>query len=54
LNRVFAANDFELLDLLDVHISPYNYSNDYSDADEFLKVIDELLKHRVIVFATPV
>lgn len=54
LNKVFAAYEYELIDLLDVHISPYNYSNGYSDADEFLKVIDVLLKHRIVVFATPV
>src|SRR5687768_17399635 len=54
LNQVFDAHDYELIDLLDVRISPYNYLNDYPDTDEFLEVIDVLLKHRIVVFATPV
>ena len=54
LNKVFTAHDYELIDLLDVHISPYSYANDYSDTDGFLKVFDVLLKHKIVVFATPV
>lgn len=54
LNKVFARIDYKLIDLLDFHISPYDYSNNYSDTDDFLKIVDELLKHRVIIFATPV
>lgn len=54
LNEVFSGSDYDLVDLLDFHILPYNYANDYSDTDEFLKIVDELLGHRIIVFATPV
>jgi multimeric flavodoxin WrbA len=54
LNKVFTDHDHELIDLLDIHISPYNYSDNYPDTDEFPKVIDVLLKHRIVVFATPV
>ena len=54
LNKVFGAEDYDLIDLLDFHISPYSYLNNYPGTDEFLKVIDELVKHQVIVFATPV
>lgn len=54
LNKIFADKDYELIDLLDFNILPYSYSNDYSDTDEFLKVVDEMLKHEIIVFATPV
>jgi multimeric flavodoxin WrbA len=43
-----------LIDLLDFHISPYDYSSNYPATDDFPKVIDELLQHQVIVFATPV
>ena len=42
------------MDLLDLYISPYDYSNNYSKRDDFLKIVDELLKSNVIVFATPV
>lgn len=54
INKVFANNDYQLIDLLDFHISPYDYSNSYPDTDNFSKVINELLQHQVIVFATPV
>jgi multimeric flavodoxin WrbA len=54
LNKVFADKDYELIDLLDFYISPYSYLNNYPSTDEFLKIIDELIKHKVIVFATPV
>ena len=54
LNKVFADKDYELIDLLDFYISPYSYLNNYPNTDKFLKIIDELIKHKVIVFATPV
>ncbi len=54
LSEIFADKEYELIDLLDFHILPYNYSCDYSYTDEFLKVVDELLKYKIIVFATPV
>lgn len=54
LNKVFANIDHKLIDLLDFHVYPYNYSNNYPDDDDFQKITDELLLHKVIVFATPV
>jgi multimeric flavodoxin WrbA len=54
LNKAFAGEDYELIDLLDSCISPYSYFNNYPNTDEFFKIIDELIKHKVIVFATPV
>ena len=54
LEKVFAGHDYELLDLLDIPIAPYNYSGTYPESDGFLKVVDALLKHQVLVFATPV
>lgn len=54
LNKILTNKDYELIDLLDFHITPYSYLNNYPDTDEFLKVMSELLKHKVIVFATPV
>ncbi len=47
INKVFADTDYKLIDLLDFDISPYNYSNNYTDTDNFLEVVDELLKHKV-------
>jgi len=54
LNTIFANKDYDLVDLLDFHISPYSYANNYPSTDEFLKIIEELIRHKVIVFATPV
>jgi multimeric flavodoxin WrbA len=54
LNKVFAGINYKLIDLLDFHISTFNYSNNYPDTDDFLEIVDEFLKHNVIVFATPV
>ena len=51
---IFADTDHKLIDLLDFQISPYNYLHQYPDSDDFLKVTDEILNHRIIVFATPV
>lgn len=54
LNKVFAEQDYELIDLLDFYVSSYSYSNDYPSTDDFPKIIDELIKYKAIVFATPV
>ena len=54
VDKVFANIDHRLIDLLDFHISPYDYSDNYPANDEFSKVVDEILEHQVIVFATPV
>ena len=54
VNVVFADIDHKLTDLSDFEIAPYNYLNKYPGNDNFLKVIAEILNHRIIVFATPV
>jgi multimeric flavodoxin WrbA len=54
VNRVFAGTDHKLIDLLDWPVAPYNYSNNYPEEDAFLEIAGELLRHQVIVFATPV
>ena len=54
ISVVFAKTDHKLIDLLDFNIAPYNYPNKYPGDDGFLKVIDEIMDHRAIVFATPV
>ncbi len=42
------------LQLLDYTIEPYQYSSDYSPADNFLDIINLLLPHQVILFASPI
>jgi multimeric flavodoxin WrbA len=54
IDRVFAGSDYKLLDLLDYTIEPYQYEGTYSDADDYLNIVDMLLEHDRWVFATPV
>lgn len=51
---VFEGAAYELIDLLDHSISHYNYKEEYPDTDEFLTIVEQMLQHNVIVFATPV
>jgi multimeric flavodoxin WrbA len=54
IEAVFAKTDHEIIDLLDYNISSFNYLNEYPKEDSFLKIIEALLGHKKIVFATPV
>lgn len=42
------------LKLIDYTIEIYNYDEVYSEKDQFLEIIDHLLKYDEIIFATPV
>jgi len=35
-------------------ISHYNYDGNYPETDEFISIIETIIKHKTIVFATPV
>ena len=35
LDKVFIDIDYTLIDLLDFHIAPYDYLNNYPDTDKF-------------------
>lgn len=54
LNTVFTGMDHEVIDLPDFQIAPYDYSNNYPAEDDFLQIADAMVKHQVLVFATPV
>ena len=54
VEKVFGGTDHDLIDLLDHRIAPFDYDGIYPENDEFMKVMDEMLSHQVIVFATPV
>jgi multimeric flavodoxin WrbA len=43
-----------LVDLLDSPVAPYSYAQAYPATDTFLQLADLLLRHPVILFATPV
>lgn len=54
VNKVLENICFDTLDLLDFHISPFSYTNNYPITDGFDKAINDLLQHQTIIFATPV
>lgn len=53
-DRVFANVPHRFVDLLDYPISPYTYSGKYPMSDQYFILVDKLLLHETIVFATPV
>jgi len=54
LDRLFVDLDYELIDLLDHKLYPYDYSTNYPSDDSFFIIVDRLLRHDTLVFATPV
>lgn len=54
LEAVFVGQQLTLANLLEIEILPYAYAADYPAQDEFFRVVDQLLAHDRIVFATPV
>ena len=54
LGKVFGDTGHQVIDLLDANIGKYDYSGSYPSNDGFMKVVNEMLDHEVIVFATPV
>jgi putative NADPH-quinone reductase len=54
INMLFQGQEYQLIDLLEYKIAPYSYLHDYPADDDFLKLTEELLLHRMIIFATPV
>lgn len=54
VTSLFAKESANLLDLLDFKIYPYSYSGNYPADDQFLEVLQQLLQHTTLIFATPV
>jgi len=54
VDTVFTGIDHNVIDLLDFKVTPYDYLHTYPEDDSFLKIIEEILLHKTIVFATPV
>lgn len=46
--------DAEVVDLLDFHVLPFSYEQEYPAEDDFLRLINGLLRYDQIVFASPV
>lgn len=54
VERLLNGRECVILDLLDFEISPYQYEGNYPVTDQFLEVVDQMVQHDRIVFATPV
>ena len=54
VSALFADTEIRLADLLDYRISPYSYEGRYPDDDSFQELVQLMLLHQVVVFATPV
>ncbi|WP_081892346.1 NAD(P)H-dependent oxidoreductase [Verrucomicrobium sp. BvORR106] len=53
LQRLFESLPCEVVDLNQVRIAPFSYSQQYSD-DDFIGIIEQMVEAPLIVFATPV
>jgi NAD(P)H-dependent FMN reductase len=51
---IFSGFEIEQIELLDYTIDAYNYKANYSPDDNFFQLIDIILNHNKIIFATPV
>lgn len=54
LEIMFPEGAVKILNLLDYQLNPYNYAGLYPPDDQFLHLIESLLMHQKIIFATPV
>lgn len=54
VSTLFDDGDVLQADLLDYTILPYRYDGRYAKDDGFMQIVELLLAHRQIIFATPV
>jgi len=54
VKEIYGDNPYHLINLLDHHITPYSYGGVYSTDDHFNDVVNMMLEHDDITFATPV
>ncbi|MBS1537372.1 MAG: NAD(P)H-dependent oxidoreductase [Bacteroidetes bacterium] len=54
VDKIFDEIDCKVLDLLDYQISPYNYDGKYPSSDNFYQLVEEIVYHDTLIFATPV
>ncbi|MBC5991758.1 flavodoxin family protein [Pontibacter cellulosilyticus] len=54
IDKLFPAGNMVLLDLLDFEVNNYNYLHQYPETDDFEKLVQVMLQHEKLVFATPV
>jgi len=54
LKEIYGDNPYHLINLLDHYIQPYSYAGVYSADDNFNDIVNVMLEHDDITFATPV
>jgi putative NADPH-quinone reductase len=54
IKQLFEPHQLQLLDLLDYPLHHYSYSGQYPADDAFGAIVQQLLAHPLIIFATPV
>ncbi|OCX52862.1 hypothetical protein BEL04_00590 [Mucilaginibacter sp. PPCGB 2223] len=54
VKELYGDNPYHLINLLDHHIQPYSYGGVYSADDGFNEIVNVMLEHDDITFATPV
>ncbi|MHC2992502.1 NAD(P)H-dependent FMN-containing oxidoreductase ywqN [Pontibacter sp. HJ8] len=54
VRSLFTSDTATIADLLDYTISHYNYDHAYPAQDTYLELVELMLQHQKIVFATPV
>jgi len=54
VKEIYGDNPYLLINLLDHHVQPYSYGGFYSTDDSFNDIMNVMLDHDDITFATPV
>jgi len=54
VQRLRAAIPFDLIDLRQKQIAPYDYQQDYPEGDDFMPLLRKMVDYDLIIFATPV
>ena len=54
LRTFWEEKEYTFLDLSHYEFVGYDYDNNYAESDQFLEIVDVMLQHDKIIFATPV
>jgi multimeric flavodoxin WrbA len=54
VTEIYKDSPYQLINLLDHHITPYSYTGQYSTDDSFMDVVNVMTEYDDYVFATPV
>ena len=54
IENLLGGKEYTFLDLSNYEFVGYDYDNNYAESDQFLEIVDVMLQHDKIIFATPV